>query len=79
LKNVYFNGLSDIATVYNVGGGSAYSKGIEVIDMSNTGASRVYANQGNVGDATRNEEVIIDVVDDVLPSDVVLDFVLIDV
>ena len=47
LKNIYYNGLADIATVYNVGGGSAYSKGIEVVNIGNTGASRVYTNQSN--------------------------------
>jgi len=79
LKNVYFNGLADITTSYNVGGGSAYSKGVEFIDMGNTGASRVFTNKANVGDTSKNEEVVVDKIDDVLPSDVVLDFVLIDV
>jgi hypothetical protein len=79
LKNIYFNGLGDITTSYNVGGGSAYSKGVEFIDMANTGGSRVFPNSTKVGDPNIYEEVVIDKIDDVLPSDVVLDFVLIDV
>ena len=55
LKNVYFNGLADIAYVFNAGGGSAYSKGIEMIDQGNTGGSRVYPNSNNIGDPNRNE------------------------
>lgn len=55
LKNIYYNGLEDITTSYNVGGGSAYSKGIQVIDMQNTGASRVFTNTANVSASTLNE------------------------
>jgi hypothetical protein len=79
LKNVYFNGLGDITTSYNVGGGSAYSKGQEFIDMDNTGGSRVYTDPNKPIDPAKYEEVIVDKIDDVLPADVVLDFVLIDV
>ena len=55
LKNIYYNGLEDITTSYNVGGGSAYSKGMQVIDMQNTGASRVFTNTANVSASTLNE------------------------
>ena len=38
-KNVYLNGLANIATVYNVGASNKYSKGIISVDNINTGGS----------------------------------------
>lgn len=46
--------------------------------MKNTGGSRIYTNSSNINDSSIIEEVIIDKVDDVLPTDTVLHFVLID-
>ncbi len=72
--------MADITTVFNAGAGSAYSKATEIIDIGNTGASRVYTNQGsnNYGDPNRYEQVEVDQVDSMLPNDTIVDFALID-
>ena len=78
LKNIYFNGLSEITTVFNAGAGSTYSKATEIIDIGNTGASRVYPNQATSGDPNRYEQVEVDQVDNMLPNDTIVNFALID-
>ena len=42
LKNIYFNGLGDITTVYNVGASNKYSKGFISVSTSNTGGSEIF-------------------------------------
>lgn len=42
LKNVYFNGLEDITTVYKVGASNKYSKGYIAVSNSNTGGSEIF-------------------------------------
>ena len=42
LKNVYFNGLGDITTVYKVGASNKYSKGYIAVSNSNTGGSEIF-------------------------------------
>ena len=50
-----------------------------MIDIWNTGASRVYPNQNfNNNDPNRYEAVEVDLVDNVLPQDTKANFVLID-
>jgi hypothetical protein len=39
LKNVYLNGLGDMATVYNVGASNHHSKGYISVSIGNTGGS----------------------------------------
>lgn len=41
-KNVYLNGLANIATVYNVGASNKYSKGVISVDNINTGGSEIF-------------------------------------
>lgn len=42
LKNVYFNGLDSISTVYNVGASNKYSKGYISVNNINTGGSEIF-------------------------------------
>lgn len=50
-----------------------------MIDIWNTGASRVYTNQNfNNNDPNRYEQVEVDLVDNVLPKDTQVNFALID-
>jgi hypothetical protein len=42
LKNIYFNGLADISTVYNVGASNKYTKGYISVQNINTGGSEIY-------------------------------------
>ena len=79
LKNIYCNEIEDIAIIYNLGGGSSYSKGILNIDIQNTGASRIFINKTFPGvDPAMLEEVTVDIVDNVLPGDAIVNFALID-
>lgn len=79
LKNVYLNGLGDIATVYNVGAGDRETNGSIVVSTSNTGGSEIFTDNTIRRAPLSTEIVRVDLVDDVIPSDAVIDFALIDV
>lgn len=79
LKNVYFNGLGDITTVYKVGGSNKYSKGYISVSTSNTGGSEIFTDETIARPSIKSEEVEVDRVDDILPKDAVINFALLDV
>lgn len=79
LKNVYLNDLQNIASVYNVGAGSKYSVNYQYIFPDNTGRSTIKLDPNYVPGADEVTEIVqVDVIDDILPSDVVLSFALVD-
>ncbi len=79
LKNIYFNEIEDVATIYNIGGWSSYKKGILKIDMQNTGASRIFFDKTFPGvDPSLLEQVTVDAADNVLPENTTINFALID-
>ena len=79
LKNVYFNGLSEITTVYNVGASNKHSKGFISVSTANTGGSQIFTDESTSSGKAKTEEVEVDLVDNILPKDAVIDFALIDV
>jgi len=78
LKNVYLNKLSKITTVYNVGAGNKYSIGYIYVNYDNTGASIIFTDETIAKAPEKTELVEVDLVDNVLPSDAVIDFALLD-
>ena len=79
LKNVYLNGLGDIATVYNVGASDKKTKGSIAVFKSGTGASFIYTDSTIKEAPVKTEEIRVDLVDSVIPQNAVIDFALIDV
>ena len=79
IKNVHLNELDDITTVYPIGASNRYSKAYIAIDTVNTGASGVFTDLSMARPTTIPEEIIVDLVDNNLPKDAIVDFVLIDV
>ena len=82
LKNIYLNELEDRAVAYKMGASNVTIRGTSEVDNGNTGGARINTNPGFKG-ANRTGltyyEVVLDRVDNVLPKDTVVDFVLIDV
>ena len=80
-KNAYLNGLGNITTAYKIAASNKKAKGKIMVNYVNTGGSRVYYDDPNQVryNSQYKEEVEIEMVDNVLPEDVKIDFALIDV
>ena len=81
-KNIYLNELEDRAVAYQLGASNVSSKGTSAVFNGNTGGSRISTDtnfRGGSGGGVTYYEVSLDRVDNVLPKDTVVDFVLIDV
>lgn len=89
LDNVYLNNLQNITTVYKIGASNEKKKGVIMINQDNPSGSMVFTEESlaavpkeireGVKSWGKQEEIFIDLVDDVLPIDVQVNFALIDV
>jgi len=79
LKNAHLNRLGKISTVYNVGASNKYATGYISVNYGNTAASAIFTDETIAKAPVNTELVEVDLVDDVLPSEAVIDFALIDV
>jgi len=79
-KNVYINGLRNRTTLYKVAASNKKGKGEILVNYDNIGGSRVQSD-GSVKSYPYEykEDIDIDLVDNVMPEDVKVDFALIDV
>ena len=81
-KNIYLNELEDITTAYKMGASNATSKGISEVNTGNTGGARINTDPNFKPPAKPKVTyytVLLDRVDNVLPKEAIVDFVLIDV
>ena len=82
VKNIYLNELEDITIAYKMGASNATSKGISEVNTGNTGGARINTDPNFKPPAKPKVTyytVLLDRVDNVLPKEAIVDFVLIDV
>lgn len=80
LKNIYLNKIHEWAHVYNVGASSETASGFIAVPLENTGNSQIHTGEtmGKSDNKVKRVPVDVDLVDNIIPSDAVVNFVLID-
>lgn len=82
-KNIYLNDLEEITRLYKVGASDVQTEQLMVTFQENTGAARIYNFANFPTDLTNrdyeSEVVHVDLMDNVIPKDEKIDFMLIDV
>jgi hypothetical protein len=79
MKNIYINNLDKRTTVYGIAASNKKSTSRLVFSYGNTGGAFVITDSERVIEGNEVIEIQTDLVDNVLPEDIIVDFALIDV